>query len=338
MFRLSEENKKLFKRLLYWLKIPITVGLCGLILANADWEHIFLSIQKANIWFILTALLVSLLNIVVTAIKWKMLLDIHGIRYPLQQLTAYYFTAGFFSNFLPGTIGGDGYRIYKTSRNSNSTMGAVLAVFTERIFGFMVLLFLGLCGAVGSYLLIGDKFSLFGIIFGLAGLMAFTIPVAVLSLERIQVWALKRESIPQKIKIFVKHMDDYRHRPTQFLRFIYVSIVFHLVIFLLWQLLICAFGESSSFFSLAMVVMVSTVLAALPISLNGIGILDGSFIFLISQYGVTYEVALMTVVLHRMLTMVGSMIGGGLYYLDRHTKDPAGQIREGILSIRESDL
>jgi len=335
---MNEDKKKRFKRLLFWLKVPITVGLCGFILANADWNNIFIAIQNAKTSFILFAFFAILLNVVVTALKWKKILEIHGISYPLWQLTAYYFTAGFFSNFLPGTIGGDGYRIYKTCQNPNSTMGAVLAVFTERVFGFMVLLALGLCGAVGSYLLTGDRFSLLGLIFGLSGLMAFTILVGILSLKRIQAWALKKESIPQKIKMLITHLSDYRLQRTKFLHFIFVSIVFYFIIFIFWLLLIHAFGEACSVFSLVMVVMISTVLAALPISLNGIGILDGSFIYLISQFGVTYETALMVMVMQRMLVAVTSIIGGALYYLDRKPKEPAGQIREGIQSIKETAL
>ncbi|MBE9573486.1 MAG: flippase-like domain-containing protein, partial [Proteobacteria bacterium] len=279
-----------------------------------------------------------LLNIAVSALKWQILLAIHGINYQFGKLTGYYLAAGFFSNFLPGTIGGDGYRIYKTYQNSHSKTGAILSVFTERLVGFMVLLALGLCGSVGSFLLQGDRFSLFGIIFGSLGLLTSTILVGFLSLKRIQTWALKKRNMPQKIKIFIRHLGDYRRHPTKFLHFITVSIFFYILLFSYRLLLIHALGESCPFFSLVMVVMVSTVLAALPISLNGIGILEGSFIYLISQYGVAYESALMVMVLHRMLSMVTSLIGGVLYYFDREPKPLTAQLREGIQSIKEPAL
>lgn len=331
-------RKKLSKWLIFWFKVPITVGLCILILKNADWGNIYSAIQNTKICYIIFVFLCLLLNVAVSASKWQILLAIHEINYQFWKLTAYYFTASFFSNFLPGTIGGDGYRIYKTCQNSHSKAGAILSVFTERIFGFIVLLVLGLCGAVGSFILKGDRFSLFGIIFGILGLLTSAILVGFLSFKGIQTWALQKRNIPQKIKVFIKHLADYRRHPTKFLHFITLSIFFYLLLFSCWLLLIHALGESCPFFSLVMVVMVSTVLAALPISLNGIGILDGSFIYLISQYGVTYESALMVMVLHRMLSMVISLIGGVLYYLDREPKAPAAQLRGDIRSIKESAL
>ena len=198
----NEDRKKLSKRLLFWLKVTITVVLCIFILTNADWESIFLAIQNAKGWYIIFVFLGMLLNIAVSALKWQILLAIHGINYQFGKLTGYYLAAGFFSNFLPGTIGGDGYRIYKTYQNSHSKTGAILSVFTERLVGFMVLLALGLCGSVGNFFLQGDKFSLFGIIFGILGLLTSAILVGFLSFEGIQTWALQKRNIPQKIKVF----------------------------------------------------------------------------------------------------------------------------------------
>ena len=334
----NEDRKKLSKRLLFWLKVTITVVLCIFILTNADWETIYFAIQNAKGWYVIFVFCGMLLNIAVSALKWQILLAIHGINYQIGKLTGYYLTASFFSNFLPGTIGGDGYRIYKTYQNSHSKAGAILSVFTERVFGFMVLLFLGFCGAVGSFFQSGNEISLYGIIFGAVGLVLFSVIVGPLSLKQIQTWVLQKRNIPPKIKLFIKHLDDYRRHPTKFLQFITASILFYILLFSYRLLLIHALGESCPVFSLAMVVMVSTVLAALPISLNGIGILDGSFIYLISQYGVAYESALMVMVLHRMLSMLISLIGGVLYYLDREPKAPAAQLREGIRSIKESAL
>jgi uncharacterized protein (TIRG00374 family) len=277
-----------------------------------------------------------LLSNAVSALKWKILLDIHGINYPLSKLTAYYLTGGFFSNFLPGMVGGDGYRIYKTMQNPHSKTGAVISVFTERVFGMMTLLFLGFCGAIVSFSIAGDDISKLGVIFGGIGLLTSFLFISLFSNRRIQFWALKKPRIPQKIRRFIEHLDDYRSNKAKFLKFILSSILFYILLFLNRLILIYALGESCSVFSLALVVMISNVVAQLPISLNGIGLLDGSFIYLLTQYGVTYESAIMVMVLHRMLLILISFIGAFLYYTDRDKKLSYSFQKEEQQALKES--
>src|SRR5690606_18422664 len=84
----------------------------------------------------------------VSAYKWRLLLSIHGVEYSTLRLSRYYFVALFFNNFLPTSIGGDGYRIYKTINNGRSKASAIIAVVMERVTGFGTLLALGAGAAV----------------------------------------------------------------------------------------------------------------------------------------------------------------------------------------------
>ena len=334
----NKKNRKKSNRLLLSVKIIITVSLCSYILLHADWENIRIAIFKAKVWLIFMVLLGMLINIVVSALKWKMLLAIHGIHCQLGKLTRYYLTATFFSNFLPGTIGGDGYRIYKVFKDSNSKEGAIVSVFTERLVGIIVLLFLGFFGAIASFIQFGDELSLNGVLFGGVGILIFSIILFFLSHKKIQTWIQTKLNLSQSVGNFFLYFNDYRGHPREFIKFVAVSILFYILMFLCRLILIFSFGESCAIYSLVMVVMVSTVLAALPISLNGIGILDGSFIYLISKYGVTYDVALMVMVLYRMLYMVNSLIGGIFYYMDRGKKIPEAYLREDFYTARKSVL
>ena len=321
MIKRSVKKKSIPKKLLLWFKIFITSSLCVYIILKADWQFVQFAIQNANVLLILIIFLGMLIDIALSALKWQTLLNIHGIYYSLGTLTKYYLIGVFFGNFLPGTIGGDGYRIYKTLNNPRSRSGAVISIFTERIFGLMILLGLGLCASVGSFLKRGDNISLFGIIFSTFGLLVFIIFVSLLFREQTRSWVFKKKYIPQKIKSLVKHVDDYRRQPRAFIKFIGISFLFYILLFFCRLLLIYAVGESCPVFSFVMVVMMSTVLAAIPISLNGIGILDGSFIYLISKFGVTYESALMVMVLYRLLTLLLSLIGGIFYFFDNDQKN-----------------
>jgi hypothetical protein len=62
---------------------------------------------------------------------------------------------------------------------------------------------------------------------------------------------------------------------------------------------------------------ISTLVALIPISINGYGLLDGSVIFLMMRFGVDYEIAVIFMVLVRGLQIPLSLIGGGVYLMDR---------------------
>lgn len=336
MSELKEDRKNPIKKLLFWVKLVVTVGLCIFIIINAEWTTIRIAVQNARVWLIVLVFVGMLVSNAVSALKWKIILAIHGINYSLGKLTAYYLTGGFFSNFLPGMVGGDAYRIYKTIQNPHSKAGAVVSVFTERVFGMVTLLFLGFCGAIVSFTKAGDEISKLGVILGGIGLLISLLFIGLFSNGRIQFWALKKQKTPKKIKRFIEHLDDYRGHKAQFFKFMLGSILFYFLLFLNRLILIYALGESCSIFSLALVIMISNVVAQLPISLNGIGLLDGSFIYLLSKYGVTYESAIMVMVLHRMLLILISLIGAALYYFDKDRRLSSSFPDEELPTLKES--
>jgi uncharacterized protein (TIRG00374 family) len=336
MSDLKADRKKSLKKLLFWLKVPVTVGLCIFILVNADWKNIGIAIQNAKIGLIVLVFAGMLLSNAVSALKWKIILSIHRIKCSVVKLTAYNLTGGFFNNFLPGMVGGDAYRIYKTMQTPDSKTGAVISVLNERIFGMMALLFLGFCGAIISFAMNGDEISKLGIIFGGIGLLISFLFISFFSNRRIRWWALEKQRVPRKIKRFVFHLGDYRLHKARFFKFILGSILFYFLLFLNRLILIYALGESCSIFSLALVIMISNVVAQLPISLNGIGLLDGSFIYLLTHFGVAYESAIMVMVLHRMLLIFVSFVGAILYYLDKDRRMSSKFRKEELQPIKES--
>src|SRR5690606_34878089 len=126
------------------------------------------------------------------------------------------------------SIGGDGYRIYKTIDNGRSKASAVIAVVMERVTGFGTLLALG----AGAALLLaadaaGVKLTLLAVGVALASIAA--LPLA---------WRLRtlvprrwRDAVPASLgrvkAIVVEHMDDYLRQPFRSSAVLAISVVFH---------------------------------------------------------------------------------------------------------------
>ncbi len=66
-----------------------------------------------------------------------------------------------------------------------------------------------------------------------------------------------------------------------------------------------------------MAVSLSTLVSLLPISINGIGLLDGSFIYVLQSFHVGYEQALLVIILVRLLSYLQSLLGGIFYFFEK---------------------
>ena len=305
------------KKLLFTLKLLTTLVLSFLILWNVDWKEIWLAFKNANVILIAVIFVLMVSGVFASAFKWKILLSIHNIYFQYNKLYKYYFTAVFFNNFLPSIVGGDGYRIYKTYKNPQSKSGAVIAILMERITGILALLLLGYIGTIVVYAKSGDEIARIGLLIGSTGFGVLLIFLFAFKIKRSLFSELKRKYFPQKVTAVIANLQEYYDNPSKTMIVLLLSLFFQSI--LIWNrlLLLVAVGESMSIFQLAIAVAGSTVIAMVPISLNGIGLLDGSFIYLLVHFGIGYEHALLVMVLIRALNVPLSLFGGIFYFLDK---------------------
>lgn len=305
------------KQIFLVLKIAVMLALCALILWNVNWKDLKDTFFNANPILIIVVFGCMALNFTISTLKWSILLSIHKIRFNFLNLHKYYFAAVFFNNFLPTNIGGDGYRIYKTIKNESSRTGAVIAVLTERVTGILALVFLGALGA--SYLLFtsNDNDPFLRVILWISLAIILISSVCIIFLPKIAAKFSTNEKLPQKIKSFLLLIDDYRNEPMKTFQIVLISILFHIFKFFWMTILIKAIGSEFSVSKLAVAIMISNLAAVLPISINGIGLLDGSFVYVAGKFGMSYEHAVMVMGLNRALLIPLSLIGGMFYLEDK---------------------
>lgn len=297
----------------------ITVTICGVIVWRADFEQIYSVLKECNPLLILAVFVGMTLNVSISAYKWKLILATHGIEYKYLQLNRFYFTSVFFNNFLPTSIGGDAYRIYRTLTPNRA--GAVAAVFVERFTGFWVLVILGFIGVLWQYNTGQPRPEWIGpVLLVLAA--GSVLPVLIFAGSKYIESSLKsRFKIPEKFQNLVKLYKDYRQYPLKIVKIILISFGFHLFTVGWMFVLSNAVGSPVGLDKLVMGISISNIIALLPISINGIGLLDGTFIFTMTEFGMPYNAALMMMILIRALLIPLSLIGGLFYLKDRREVD-----------------
>ncbi|MFI4860280.1 MAG: lysylphosphatidylglycerol synthase transmembrane domain-containing protein [Phycisphaerales bacterium JB063] len=320
------------KRLLFVLKLVITVALLGWIIAAVDWVDVGQRLAEMS-WVVLAVvLLIWTVCVIGSAMKWQQLLAVHGAPYRLWLLTRWYFIAFFLSQFLPSVIGGDGYRVYKTLDNPAGKTSAVLAIFVERATGMLALLALGWVAAVVLLYQTGDEVARWLVYFGGGSAAAGIISAAVMMRFKLLGKIARHRRCPGKVRVLIERAWEYREHPWRVLYVALLSFLFHGSRAGLYYLLFWAIAEPQGLMELTVVMAVTTVVSLIPISLNGYGLVDGSFIYLMHQYGATEESALAVMVLIRVTTIPVALLGGVFYFADSGGRTPRKQ--EATLTLQ----
>lgn len=307
------------KKFKFILKLIFTIIFCGIIFSKIDLKLLWEQIPNINMIGTSFAFLLMLSAQIISAYKWKVILSIHDVDFKLSDLHRYYYTAMFFNNFLPTSIGGDGYRIFKTINNSRSKASAILAVMMERFSGIFALLFLGSIGGVIGLIHGAGKIAQLSVVIGVINLFMFCLLIISSTNPSIKKCILKFKIFPDKLKIFYAHFGDYKKYGFRTLIVSLISFFFHFLGISRYFILIVSVGEGCPFWAVAIVASLSTVVSILPLSINGIGLLDGSFIYLISIFGVNPEASLLVMILNRALLIPISTIGGMFYLMEKRS-------------------
>ncbi|MEM7624433.1 MAG: lysylphosphatidylglycerol synthase transmembrane domain-containing protein [Planctomycetota bacterium] len=305
------------KRVWFFIKLVVTVGLIGWILTQVDWVEFWNHLVSFQWWVIAVVMLIWALALSVSVVKWQQLLRVHGLHYPLGLLHRWYFISYFLSQFLPSIIGGDAFRIYKTLQNGKHRACAVLPVFVERASGLLALLMLGAVSAVIDWQATGREFSFWATVVSAAGAAAGVLGLVVVGGSRLDRRLVTWKRCPSALRSLHEHSADYFTHPRQIIIAAVISFVFHAMRVMVYWLFLFGLGYETSFFAVAVVTAATTVIGMLPISLGGYGLVDGSFMACMVFYGVPTEVGLTVMLMTRVTSLPVAVVGGVLYSLER---------------------
>ncbi|MFK7998939.1 MAG: lysylphosphatidylglycerol synthase transmembrane domain-containing protein [Polyangiales bacterium] len=120
-----------------------TLGLWWWI-ADLDVESLLESTASLPLSALGLGLVVSLLNLVVGSVRWRVLLSAYGAERlpPFRTLVHLYYVGIFFNTFAPANVGGDVLRGHVTKNAFDGKAGAYLIVLIERVFGLAGLMLL----------------------------------------------------------------------------------------------------------------------------------------------------------------------------------------------------
>ena len=302
-----------------FIKIAVAIVLISVLLRGVDWQQAAEITGSVTWWVLAVVLLVMFLELILSAWKWSWSLRMHDLTFGLNYLFRAVAVGMFLNNFLPTSIGGDAYRVYRTLPLDGYRSRAISAVAVERLVGLGALLALGGVGALAVL----SEFAIARLY--LIVLMAGGIAALLLGYAIYRGWFKPLTDRVRHLAVF----DALNHNlgrllaaRREWVHLLALSFLYQCGSILIVYYLFHAVGYPVPLAWCALITAAAGVVAVLPISINGIGLMEGSIVGMAVALGVTYEYALLVALVRRFVMLALSVLCGLIYALEQRAPSP----------------
>lgn len=277
------------------LKIGLTLGSLYFVFRKIDARQVLDTMASANIWYFLLALLAFNISKLISAYRLKAYLQATGVYLNDMYNIRLLYVGMFYNLFLPGSIGGDGYKVYLIRQQYNvKTKYVIGATLLDRISGLALLLLMA-----GIFLLLSTftppvpQYHLLVIIATLMVLPAY--------------FAGNKFFFP----IFLKKFWTTAHLSF----WVQIGQVITAILLLL------AVSVSESYTDYLTLFMVSSVVAVFPFTIGGVGARELVFLYGYQYLNIHQETAVTFTLLFFFVTAITALTG--LFFSYNLDKPPA---------------
>jgi len=282
-----KERIKRYLKLL--LKLGFTAVALYFVFRKIELAQILELYQQLHVGYLLLALLLFAGSKFVAAFRLNVFFSKAGLELPASTNLQLYLLGMFYNLFLPGGIGGDGYKIYILQKKYKTGIRKLFgAVLTDRLSGMAALIMLALI--IFSFHDIPIQYHSWGIAL---------IPAIIFGFY-----------------LFIRWFYKY------FISIISKTLLYSIGVQLLqlscaWMILL-ALGQTDHSFSYLLIFLVSSIVAVLPISIGGVGVRELTFLYGAEWLGIDINLAVGISLLFYLITLVVSF--GGIYCLIKPIK------------------
>jgi uncharacterized protein (TIRG00374 family) len=313
------------KRLEIVLKGSISIALIVALVIFADVRKIASALYNFSWIWLIPVFFFIFLSVAVSALKWQVLLAAQRLNIGWWRLFQYYTSGFFFNNFLPSSVGCDGIRIYLVKNETGSYSQAASSVVMERVIATITLSLLGLVSAAFATVLSTPAVLTLTAVF-LVGFLLFAIQLTGYTPQKIRDASNKFSSI---WKNFAASSAELRKHPKNLLVCFLESLLFQIfVAFVVGAVMYGLNLPRLSFADLFYISSAASVLAMVPIGVNGYGLREGGYIFLLAPLGFQASGAFAISILFAVFVSIYSLLGAVFWvWLKRASPAKVGPVQ-----------
>jgi uncharacterized protein (TIRG00374 family) len=309
------------KRIKNLLKIAFGLGILAWIVSGIRLDELRALAQKGdplNLALGVGSLLVAMLYF-----QWSRLhLLIKGYTDGVATSLKIFYVGALFNNVLPSNIGGDAIRLmYLKSLRADNWGTPFMLLLLYRVSGFTLLVLAGLIYVVFDHARLLQLLAAQHVFVSLdarSWLIAGALGLVGLG---VAVWLLRRLSARMRDRI-LGFLRNCRAGLLQLsggdaVQLVVQTALFHGCRLLSFYYLIEYLGQHVSLWDLLFVISATAIIAVLPVTIAGLGVMEGSISLLLTMYGVTPSSAVAIALVNRAVLLLLAAIGGVIYLSSR---------------------
>ncbi|MFN4196505.1 MAG: lysylphosphatidylglycerol synthase transmembrane domain-containing protein [Caldimicrobium sp.] len=287
-------NKKIKKFLLLTLRFVISFGILFYLFHKSDWNELRKIFTKINFFYYFLALFCVIVFQSLVAVRWKWICNRWKVKKNFYFFFRIYLIGFSLNTIFPGIIASDALRSYFLVKNGLEWKKATFSVVLDRIYGLLgIFVILTLSLPFNAYFLPNNlKNFLFITTYGsLTGFLMLSLFIKKLS----------------KSEVFLPLYFPFSLKP--------LFLGFLIQFFFVLQFLSLGYALNLSLGSLYFVIIpIISFLSALPLSISGLGVREGTLSYFLHLLGYPVEYGLSLGLLSYSLILISSL-PGLLFYL-----------------------
>ena len=307
------------------LRVALSLALLGFLFHKLGPSDIGRTLVQADALYVALALGLYLVGVLVRARRWQVLVSAHDVHVPLGALTALYFVGAFFSNVLPGSITGDVVKMYQLSRYSRRSDVAVSTVLMDRVTGFLVLFAIAAVAVLFAHQLVPWQTSALILVVAVGAWVGLWLLMRRGWWQRLRdrIGLLDRLARIERVSKLYHTVAVYNRGVT--LHALGLSLLLHIILILVRYLIALALGVHLPIWYFLLFIPIISLVTSVPITLSGLGVREGAYVYLFSQVGVEGPSAISMSLTFNGLRLIGGALGGILYALGARRYMPQGK-------------
>jgi len=294
------------------LKIVVSVSALVFLLTRMDLRETLglLAGSGKPMWAL--ALLFLIVSQAVTTLRWHILLQPYGFILSRLRVLKIYWVGLFFSLFLPGIVGGDVVKTYYVAGSWRAAPTALFTLIADRTIGVAGMLVYAAVGLAFTWRSLPLWLSA-----GVAAMIALFYPVLIY---------MPRLSVP--LLTLVRKLRDipgdslfiYWRHPLPALKGWGLSLIVHLCLVAAHVAMGRSLGLQLPVSSYLLLYPLTSLAAFIPLSLNGIGLREGAYVYILGRFGVAPEPAFSLALMWFSIVLANGLLGGAAYLLGGRIK------------------
>ncbi|HTY55369.1 MAG TPA: lysylphosphatidylglycerol synthase transmembrane domain-containing protein [Candidatus Binataceae bacterium] len=308
---------KMRGRIGFAIRLILGLGLLAFLLSRVDRVALFHQLARERLAYFLAALMLYIAGQIVASVRWRYLAGMLALYGSVFEFIVYFFVGVFTNLFVPGLVGGDAARTVYLGRRKGHIGRAAASVAADRLTGLIALFwFAASCVALFGRGILPRAMIVPVLAVGVAALVGLiAMPFVLRAIE----------FMPARFSKISATLAPYMGQPIALTPAIGLSLILHSSQVVCQYLLAVGAGMKIPFWFFLVSVPTTNFFATMPITLSGLGVREGLYIYLFSLIGVPKTEAVALGLLWFTTVTISGLCGAAAFMVAKTTPEPLSE-------------